>query len=423
MQPSSESGRIDSLDQLRGFALLGILLMNIIGFGLHSVAYSFPGFDLNGGNSVDIATWASMELLVEGAMRCLFSMLFGAGVLLFFAGPQQKSAALYYKRTFWLLMFGLFNAYLLLWPGDILVTYALCGALLYLLRRQSAKLLLAETLVLMVLISASYFYLGQFFQQGQAAAELIDSSPIAITVSDYDAIAVQQWRELVREVEVTQAEKLKEYAERGGSYRSAFNWSAKESHSMISSAIPTILFWDALVMMLLGMALYKLSIIQGAQSAVFYRNMTVIGFALGLSINGFEVYRAYSRDFAITAVLAQLQPSYQWGRLAMAIGYIGLINGLIKYALLLPLRLRLACVGRMALTNYLLQSLIAALLFTGLGWGLVGQLSRSSLYVIVLAIWLLQLVISPWWLSHYRFGPVEWLWRGLTYGSFPANKR
>ncbi|MFT7307243.1 MAG: hypothetical protein ACI9P7_002515, partial [Candidatus Azotimanducaceae bacterium] len=115
--PTSEASRIESLDVFRGFALLGILLLNIIGFGLFSPSYSNPAFDLIGTATANTWTWGTIELFAEGSMRCLFSILFGAGVVLFTTGDNAKSGWIHYKRTFWLLMFGLFDAYILLWNG------------------------------------------------------------------------------------------------------------------------------------------------------------------------------------------------------------------------------------------------------------------------------------------------------------------
>ena len=139
--PISERDRLESLDVLRGFALLGILLLNIIGFGLLSVAYNNPGFDLAEGSILNITTYTLVNVLAEGAMRGLFSILFGAGIILFATGERGKNAWIHYKRTFWLLIFGLINAYILLWNGDILVTYTLAGSLLFLLPHLSPRTL------------------------------------------------------------------------------------------------------------------------------------------------------------------------------------------------------------------------------------------------------------------------------------------
>ena len=123
-----EGDRIESLDVLRGFALLGILLLNILGFGLVSAAFLDPGIYIEPYEGIDFLVWALIELTSEGTMRTLFSILFGAGVVLFVSGSQTKSGWLHYRRTFWLLLFGLIDLYLLLWYGDILVTYAIGAA-------------------------------------------------------------------------------------------------------------------------------------------------------------------------------------------------------------------------------------------------------------------------------------------------------
>ena len=144
---------------------------------------------------------------------------------------------------------------------------------------------------------------------------------------------------------------------------------------------------------------------------------------VGLTINSFEVFRAVSSNMALLSTFGHMQFTYHFGRLGMAFGYIGLIILLLKAGVLGWLRMRLGAVGRMALTNYLMHSFICLFVFTGAGWGLVDGLSRAQLYFVVFAIWVFQLWFSPWWLSRYRFGPVEWLWRALTYSERLANKR
>ena len=118
-----------------------------------------------------------------------------------------------------------------------------------------------------------------------------------------------------------------------------------------------------------------------------------------------------------------MQPTYQVGRLGMAMGYIGLLVLFVRGGGFGDIKARLSAVGRMALTNYLMQAAICAIIFTGLGFGLVDRISRVSLYLVVIGIWVFQLLFSPWWLKRYYFGPVEWLWRGLTYGRWPNMKR
>ncbi|MFT6434261.1 MAG: hypothetical protein ACJAVI_002309 [Candidatus Azotimanducaceae bacterium] len=427
MESVKEKERIASLDLLRGFALLGILLLNIIGFGLPAAAYSNPGYDLLSGSMLDVTTWATVEIFAEGAMRCLFSILFGAGVLLFTTGPGAKGAGLHYKRTFWLLIFGLFDAYILLWNGDILVTYALCGFFLYLLRNKSGKSLLMFATSLVVLISLFYGALGyglSVAKDASFAVQKASEAPAGIIQASPDTkMMAAQWQDFIKDFVPTAEKVASELEQRRGSYQSAFSWNLVKSLEMHLMVVPVFLFWDALAMMLLGMALYKFEVLQGGRSISFYRNLAIVGFSIGLTFNGYEVYKGISKDFELTAIFAQMQATYHIGRLGMAMGYIGLLVLFAKTLNFTRIKTSMSAVGRMALTNYLMHSVICAIIFTGLGFGLVGELSRASLYLVVFAIWGFQLLLSPWWLKRYHFGPVEWLWRGLTYGRWPKISR
>ena len=419
--PVAEGERIESLDVLRGFALLGILLLNIIAFGLPSAAYSNPIIGIAG--AADVWTWAAIELFAEGAMRCLFSILFGAGVVLFAGGERGRGAGLHYKRNFWLLAFGLFDAYVLLWSGDILINYALAGAVLYLVRDVSASRLLVTALVLIGMMSL--MYAATQFGMGMAkdAAAVVAASEDPDTLSAETISGAEQWHSFAGDFLQTPEQIAAELQQRRDSYWSAFGWNAEDTTDMLLFVLPVILFWDALAMMLLGMALYKYGILQGDRTPGFYAKLAAGGLLLGLAVNASEVYRAIVDDFALLSTFAQAQFTYHIGRLGMAMGYLGLIMLIMHKGLWSSLRHRLACVGRMALTNYLMHSLICLFLFTGAGLAWVGEFMRWQLYGIVVVIWLLQLLFSPWWLRRYRFGPLEWLWRAVTYGKLAANRR
>lgn len=418
--PVTESQRIESLDVLRGFALLGILLLNIVGFGLISTAYSNPIEAMT--SNADLYAWASVELFAEGAMRGLFSILFGAGVVLFLGGADSRGAAPHFKRNLWLLCFGLIDAYLLLWSGDILVTYALAGVLLYFVRNVRASRLLNSAIVLFILLCAFYGVTQFGLSSSQQAAEQVASSEDVAGLDPGLVSAAQQWKGFVSDFSLTEENKVEELTARKTSYWSALAWNAKKTNEMLLFVLPFYLFWDALVMMLLGMALYKYGVLQGDRSRGFYKLLMAGGFTIGLLVNASEVYRAVDADFAFLSVFAQTQYTYHIGRLGMALGYIGLLMLIMDAHFWSGLRRRLACVGRMALTNYLMHSLLAVFLFTGAGFALVGELTRAQLYGVVFAIWALQLLLSPWWLQRFRFGPVEWLWRVLTYGKIIPNR-
>jgi uncharacterized protein len=420
-RPTDPGNRIALLDSVRGFAVLGILLMNIIGFGLLSPAYSWPGFDVDAGGGIDRSVWVVVELFGEGSMRGLFSLLFGAGVVLFTTGETARGAAVFYRRMLLLLLFGLLDAYVLLWYGDILVCYALCGALLYPLRNWRARSLLLLAAVLLLLSSLSYAGLHLLLEQAREAAQTVAASANPGDLEPRIREAAQGWLAFSRDYFLSPEALQAEAAARAGSYLSAFTWNVGQTNAMLFFVLPLFLLWDALLMMLLGMALYKLGVLSGRVSAWGGQLMALLGLTFGLVANGLEVASALRQDLDLLSSFAQLSWSYHLGRLGMSLGYIGLFAWLLHLPSLSALTARLAAVGRMALSNYLLHSLIALLLFTGAGFGLVGELSRAQLYLVVVAIWLLQLWLSPLWLARQRFGPLEYLWRWLTYGARPGR--
>jgi uncharacterized protein len=419
--PTTGAARIESLDVLRGVALLGILLLNILGFGLHSAGYFSPLIGMGDHPGLNLAVWGGVNLFFEGAMRALFSMLFGAGVVMFTTGLGSTSGAvksgwLHYRRTFWLLAFGLFDAYVLLWTGDILIVYALCGALLYPLRKLSPKTLVILAGILLVLTSIMYEGIGLSMQSGRAAAEEIARDPAAAGDPEKQAMA-GIWDEFSGDFQVDDTAQQEELAARRGSYPEVAAFSAGYMNETLLFVVPMFLFWDALAMMLLGMAFYRMGLLTGERSTRFYLRLTTWGFLVGLAANGWELARGFQTDFDIIVIFSYMQGTYHVGRLGMALGWMGLVMLICRGGLLAGLRRRLAAVGRMALTNYLMHSLICLFLFTGAGFGLVGELERWALYPIVFAIWALQLWLSPWWLDRCAFGPAEWLWRTLTYGA------
>jgi len=420
--PTPPAERILLLDALRGLAVLGILLMNIIGFGLLSPSYSHPGFDVPIALSPDLLAWATVEVIGEGCMRGLFSLLFGASLLLFTTGEGAKDAAVHYRRMGWLLVFGLIDAYLLLWFGDILVCYAICGALLYPLREARAGTLLVLALLVALLSTALYGALQLMLQAARDAQETLAAGSGSAELAPAIQSAAAGWREFSAPYLAGPEAVQDELDRRQGSYTSAFAWNLPQVNSMLFFVNPVFLLWDALMMMLLGMALYRLGTLRGRASAGTVRWLMLGGFGVGLTVNGWEVTRAINSGLDIMSTFGQLQWSYHLGRLGMALGYLGLVAWLLRRGCLNALTRRLAAVGRMALSHYLLHSVVALFLFTGAGLGLVGELGRAQLYAVVLALWMLQLWLSPWWLARHRFGPLEYLWRLLTYLRIPERE-
>jgi uncharacterized protein len=175
-------------------------------------------------------------------------------------------------------------------------------------------------------------------------------------------------------------------------------------------------------MMLLGMALLKLGVLTGASPNRVYLALMVVGYTIGLSVNVSEIRQLEGADFAPEALMNVLL-TYDLGRVPMTLGHLGLIGLICRAPRLAGASRVFAAVGQMALTNYLTQSLICLLLFTGAGLALYGQFARHELYYIVVAIWVVQLIWSPLWLRHFRYGPAEWLWRSATYWRWQPLRR
>jgi uncharacterized protein len=353
-------------------------------------------------------------------MRAIFALLFGAGVILFTARGDSPTAVtsvadLYYKRTILLILFGLCDAFLLLWTGDILYIYGIVGLFLFPLRNVKASRLLSAALVMLALYAATELFRFQGLVDMQTEA----AEAQALLADDRELDAEQQqaidaWQEELESIRPAQDDLDEELEMRRSGYFTVFAGQAPDVFEYQAVSVRSFLFWDAFITMMLGMALYKYRVFGASRSYRFYTLMTLLGFAVGLPVNAWEVYRFATSNYDI---FTTIMPTYDVGRLGCAFGYIGLVMLFCKSGILSWLRVSLAAVGRMALTNYLAHSIICALIFTGVGFGLVGELQRYQLYYVMAGIWLVQLIVSPLWLRHYRFGPAEWLWRSLTYGA------
>lgn len=406
--------RIYIIDVLRGFALLGILLLNIIAFAYISAVYINPNLGIS--SPADFWAWVMIEVTAEGAMRAIFSMLFGASILLFIDRNNGRSA-LHYKRMFWLLIFGLINGYLFVWPGDILSTYAFAGCIIYFLRNINRKNLAIISAVLLAILSLYTMGINFELRESSNATKNIQAfEEKAVKVPNYLISRSLFWKDVQQDFNPSESKKKQEIKQRTSSYISALEWSAYYYTDILVSALPSLLIWDALVFMIIGMTLYRYEYLQGKYSKRTYLMIAIASAGIGLSVNIFEVWRSVSSNFKLINTFAMFMSTYHIGRLAMAIGWVSLIIFLCKK---FKFGSRLAAVGRMALTNYLMHSIICLFIFTGAGFGLLGAFSRLELLVLIALIWAFQLWFSTWWLSYYNYGPAEWLWRFLTYGKAP----
>jgi uncharacterized protein len=418
VEAGPNSARIEALDFVRGCALFGILLMNIVGMGL-AEAYYNPT-NAGGATGADLWAWIITEIGFEGTQRALFSMLFGAGVLLFTSRAEASGRGdgvdLFLRRTLLLIGFGMINAWVLLWDGDILYAYGLTGLFVVAFRKLSVRTLLivgAAGMLFNAALNARDATNSLAAQRNAAPA--LAAAKASKPLTPEQTQAKEAWEEIASQY-VAKPEDIAETtkAVRGG-YLTAFPEVAA-TNSFMQSWFMYRYFFDIFSMMLIGMALLKGGVLTLEAPARLYWAMLIGGYAIGLVVNIAETRWIFS-----ATAFAQAAISYDLSRLAMTTGHLGALLLFCRSGALAWLRTGMAAVGRMALTNYLMHSVIALILFVG--FGLFGTFARHQLYYIVLAIWVFQLVSSPIWLRHFRFGPIEWVWRGLTYGRAPPFRK
>lgn len=421
--PISEDNRIAIMDILRGFALLGILLMNIPGFSMPGL--SFEKFS-NDPSSFNFWLMQFISVFFEGKMRAMFGMVFGAGVLLFIANKSFKGATLhglYYRRMFWLLLFGLIHSHLILWIGEILYLYAVCGMILYLFRNVAAKYLVwAVPVVAIIGFVAGTFHYQSVREKRIAYSEAVAAQNSNTVLTAAQTKALEEWREIEKTM-IPNREDAKENTQKMKSdYQTVAAYLRPLAFDGQTKYLPYEV-WDSLALMLLGLALFKWGFLTGNWSKKDYWTVVKVGYGLGLPLVIYASYYYFLHFSTLEANLARMeQVPINWINLIYPVQRILLVMAHAATLILLyqsgfaqKMFSRLAAVGRMALTNYITHSIICTLFFFGYGLNYYGELDYYQIYFIVLAIWLFQLIVSPLWLKNFLFGPLEWLWRSLTY--------
>jgi uncharacterized protein len=429
--PVAQADRLQNLDMLRGVALLGILLMNIPGFALAERA--FDGFR-NDPHSANFWTYAVVTVLFEGKMRALFSMLFGAGIVLFTMRKEQAGqpvAGLFYRRMGWLVLFGLIQAHVLLWMGDILYFYGISGMLAFLFRKLPARYL-----ALGVPLVAILGFVGNtlFFQHIRAtrfaykAAQEAQHRGQTLTAAQRQAITA--WQDTEKEFLPNQAEIAAHTRQMKSNYSTVAqrvrheSWSGETTFLLLT--IP-----DVLALMLLGIALFKWGFFTGQWSRAQYLRTAAWGYGLGLPLVLWSFCLGYQRGVGVAAQVEFIEThSIVWSgliypaqRILLVLAHSSVLLLLYRAGVWQGLLQRLAAVGQMAFTNYIMHTVFCTLIFFGYGLNYYAELQYYQLYFVVAAIWVVQLIISPIWLKYYLFGPLEWLWRTLTYWQVQPMRR
>jgi uncharacterized protein len=421
-KPVDKAERIASVDVIRGVAILGILLMNIPGFS-GEFAMLYEAFT-SPKNSADYLTLATIFSFFEGTMRGLFSMLFGAGMLLFILNKKDKPTGAtvteyYFRRLAWLVGFGLLHAYVFQWTGEILFFYGLMGMILFPFRNLSAKWLWG----LGLLCIALNFYKVQngnneqrMLRVNYTAALVAQQEKKELTEDQQGAL--EAWPEMEKNFKVDSVQLQENVAKMRGSYGEVFEMLYPRSAGGEVNYTYHGLF-DILCMMFIGMALFKMGFLSNRSSSNTYWLMLLLGYGVGIPLgyiyfHGFESLLLSPGRFFDSYTVAPSQ-LYDIRRVLLCLGHISLLMLIYRGGWLNWLMRALGSVGQMAFTNYFMQTVFCTFYFFGYGLGNYQKLSFHQIYYVVAAIWLFQLIISPIWLKYFRFGPFEWLWRSLTY--------
>jgi uncharacterized protein len=395
--------RFRSLDFVRGVAVMGILAMNIVAFAMPLPAYFNP-LAYGSAGPADLASWAAAFILFDGKMRGLFSLLFGASLLLVMdraeaAGHDPAKATV--RRLLWLFLFGCLHYYLI-WYGDILMGYALVGLLAALFRLRGTRALLAlgaASFAVQLLIQASFTAstadLAGEVESGQAGAgerdwwqQLNDQfgAPSGEALAEDLSLHLGPWIGLVRD--------------------------QAGPHLLDPFTFLAVYGWETLGFMLFGMAALRSGFLAGRWQPASYRR--IAAWCLGVALPAYAVlaWLQFASGFGTVAVLGYGFTATVPFRVLAVIGYAALLVPLAAREG--PWTDRIAAAGRAAFSNYLGTSLAMTFVFYGWGLGRYGSVPRASLWLVVLGGWAAMLLWSKAWLDRFRYGPLEWLWRSLS---------
>jgi len=467
--PEQDTARIPSLDILRGIAVIGILVIS---------SWEFGGFGTNeqlyyqtGTHSGNYTLLTIVSVLFEGKMEALLALVFGAGIILFMQKKHPVpvgSPDAYIRRQLWLIIFGVVNAFIFLWPGDILFQFGVMGILLFGFWRVSAKgLFIAAILCTLIYCGKQYWnyaddrkdykkYIAVTVVENKfkadstsrARKDSMDRKGDTVLLKDTllknkladslarknDTLTKKQkgqkgkWEGIVKELKYDPAAaKEDKKAMRTHRYTKIWDHLMETSQYKESFWLYKIGIWDIGSMMLLGMALLGFGFFGHRFPTSRYLLIALLGIAAGIFLAWLRVHLQTIRltDYA-KYIEKQPLPYDQFfpiERLLLATGYASLVLWFLRMNVFGFIWKALAAAGRMALTNYILQTIACTIFFYGYGFGFFGRLQQWELYFFVAEVALVQIVFSVFWLRYYEMGPVEWLWRCLVYRKKLPNRR
>ena len=401
-QAVTDETRLITLDAMRGFAVMGILAMNIVAFAMPEWAYVTP-IAYGGETVADRMAWLFSFVFIDGKMRGLFSLLFGASMMLIIERADAKgesAAKVHYSRMLWLALFGLAH-YFFIWFGDILFLYASVGCIAFLFRNWEPLRLIKWALI----IFALGFVLWGIQFGGLQVMQYFANMP------DADPELVKQYKEIRTNPEFD-FDIANQLALHRGSYSGIIADKLADWLAPLGLVLQTVT--ETLPLMMLGMAMKKNGFLTGEWPKAEYlrwaKKMLVPGIVLTALVAGALVYTNHD-------AINSLATMFVWGsipRQMMTIGYAALLVPFAIHFSGSNFISRVAAVGQAAFTNYLGTSIVMTTIFYGYGLGLYGSVGRLSLWSFVIGAWMVMLLWSGPWLARFRYGPLEWLWRSLA---------
>jgi uncharacterized protein len=404
--------RIATLDIVRGVAVMGILAMNIVAFAMPPEAYLNPrayGTE----SDADLVSYVFSFILVDGKMRGLFSLLFGASMLLVIEKAEAKGespASVHYRRMLWLLAFG-FLHFFFIWYGDILTGYALIGMVAYLFRRKAPRQLLFWGILFVLLELA--------LMSGFAA--MAHSLAATMAAPNPPPEMAEAWKGMSEGLAIPTAAQLQEHMRVflgpwTGVVQDQFSEHAGDPFFMLF-----VFGWETLGYMLLGMWGLKSGFLTGAWDDGRYRRVALTGFGIAIPLYALLAWRIVADGHSVPGIFTYVFAGTVLLRPLMVVAVAALVILLTRRGG--ALTRRIAAAGRAAFTNYLGTSLVMTFFFYGWGLGWFGTFTRVELWPVVVAMWALMLLWSKPWLDRHLYGPFEWLWRSLARGSLQPMKR
>jgi uncharacterized protein len=411
--------RIRTIDIVRGIAVLGILTINVSDMAYpEDLVLAFDVIDPERG--WNFWTGLSLEVLFSGKMRGLFTVLFGVSSVLIIERLSAKMdglavAEVYFRRLLWLLVFGLVNAYVFLWWGDVLFKYAMLGMVLFPFRRASFAVLIAAILSCLAVLTIQPFVEYREMvnlQESYLGVEKKRQLGELLTADDQEVVA--QWEDRLDEAEADGDAIEAEMEVRTSGYIENFQYNVEDVIEEQTTIFYEEDFWDLILYMFLGIMLFRLGFFDERTKKTVHLVVCLVGIGVGLTMHAWLNIGLQEDRQDVTGLLFYLI-FVDLGRLPFVLGYLSLITLVFRFRDFQRLGDGMAAVGRMALSNYLLQSIFSAFVFYGFGLAQFNQLSRLDLAMLIGFVCLLQIAFSVIWMRWCYFGPFEWLWRSLTY--------